>query len=74
MRMLFTTTGDAWNQIRRLESHEAEFRSRPERWDMISLMTKGIHGYSRTFLGEEEVRGLYCRVCLSIQVASTGYV
>lgn len=60
--MLFTGPGDVWDQIHRLESHEAGFKRQPERWDMVSLMAKGAHGYSRTMLSEDEVRGLYCRV------------
>lgn len=62
--MLSTGPGDVWDQIRRLESHEAGFKSEPERWDMVSLMAKGAHGYSRTMLPEHEVQGLYCRVCI----------
>lgn len=62
IRLLFTGPGDVWNQICRLESHEAEFKRKPERWEVVSLMAKGAHGYSRTMLPEEEVRVLYCRV------------
>lgn len=62
--MLFMGLGDMWDQIRRLESHEAGFKRKSERWQMVNLMAKGAHGYSRTKLSEEEVRGLYCRVCI----------
>lgn len=64
IRMLWTTPGEAWSQINSLESHESEFR-KTDKWEMITLMAKGAHGYSGTILGEEDVRGIYARVWIS---------
>lgn len=69
--MLFRGSTNVWDQIRRLESHEAGFKRDPERWQMVGLMAKGAHGYSQTTLSEEEVRGLYCRVCIHRSCAYT---
>ncbi|KAH8149607.1 uncharacterized protein LAJ45_06237 [Morchella importuna] len=64
IRMLWTTPGEAWSQINSLESHESELR-KTDKWEMITLMAKGAHGYSGTILGEKDVRGVYARLLIN---------
>ncbi|RPA98069.1 SET domain-containing protein [Choiromyces venosus 120613-1] len=45
--------------------HVDKFQAEGKRWEVVFIMGKGVHGYSGTKRGEEEVRRLYCAVLVN---------
>lgn len=69
MRVLMQNAED--EVFTQCEDHVERFRAGAEgkRWEVVFVMGKGVHGYSGTKRGEEEVRRLYCAVCRILPVS-----
>ncbi|KAI9857321.1 MAG: hypothetical protein M1824_004871 [Vezdaea acicularis] len=63
---------NVWNDFIALPSHQDKFRNAAgSTWEDICLMSKGAESYSKTTLGIDLVRDVYCRILINSHTLTT---